>query len=207
MKQKCKITKKNKSYKVMAALLTAGALTVAGYTFLPLMMEKANASGDEQSLNADKAAAKDVSPFELHATQAGVTACKDVFTTLGSVMASDSEYRTASFWNQEAGDNHAIGSIAGLNFNSPDFRGKGAGVVYGAPVNGSCEGVSVRIVPVSTNCTDFVNSFEKETMQREDLNGVALMMFNSGAKVMALPVADTNSCVAITTIFGNGELE
>ncbi len=145
-------------------------------------------------------------PFEDHIKQAGIKTCKDVFPTLGTVMSADSDYRTATFWNQKEADKHAVGSLAGLNFNHPGLQGKGAGVVYAAPVGKSCEGLSVRIVPVSGKCPDFTATLQNDVAQREDLNGVDLLILKSGARVMALPASDS-TCLAITTVFANGKLE
>lgn len=200
---------KHKACRLMAALLVAGGLTTIGYMLLPSMTSDAAAAGEGKKAQGRKpdANAKDPeSPFDIHARQAAASTCHDVFTTLGSVMAAESAYRAATFWNQQAANKHAISSFAGLNFNTPDFRGAGAGIVYSAPVNGNCEGISVRIVPVPGKCSDFVGSLSSDVMQREDLNGVPLTMLKSGAKVMAIQ-AGADTCVAVTTLFANGALE
>lgn len=180
-------------------VLAVIALTSAGYLL------SATVSGQAQSDNKPAEAAVKT-PFDEHAQQAGIKSCKDVFSTLGGVMAADSNYRTATFWNQREADSHATGSLAGLAFDHPTLKGKGAGVVYTAPVGNNCEGVSVRIVPVPGTCSAFTASLEGDVAQREDLNGVELLMLKSGAKVMTLPVSEA-ACVAVTTVFANGKLE
>lgn len=145
-------------------------------------------------------------PFDDHARQAGIKACKDVFPTLGAVMAADSAYRTATFWNQKEADKHATASLAGLGFSHPDLKGAGAGVIYAAPVGKGCEGLSVRIVPVPGTCPAFIATLQDDVAQREDLIGVELLILKSGVRVMALPASDS-TCLAVTTVFANGKLE
>jgi len=163
---------------------------------------QAQAQAQAEKKPADQA---QQTPFDDHARQAGIKACKDVFSTLGAVMAADSSYRTATFWNQKEADKHATASLAGLEFSHPDLKGKGAGVIYAAPVGKGCEGLSVRIVPVPGTCPDFVATLQDGVAQREDLSGVELLILKSGARVMALPAGST--CLAVTTVFANGKLE
>ncbi|WP_439271281.1 hypothetical protein [Pseudochrobactrum sp. HB0163] len=197
------------AFKVSVALLVVAGVAGAGYAFLPSMTGEAVAAGEGKKAKASQSAPaeqRDDSPFAQHSKQAGAKACRDVFTVLGPIMASGSSYKTATFWNQKEGDKHAISTLAGLNFDTPDFKGNGAGLVYSAPVNGGCEGISVRVVPVQGTCPDFAASLADNVVETEDLYGVPLMMLKSGAKVMAMPAGD-NMCVAITTMFANGALE
>lgn len=186
----------------LAAFLTLsvlGAGSAAGYLLSTTSFAQAQASKKPAEQTPP-------TPFDDHIKQAGIKACKDVFSTLGTVMSAHSDYRTATFWNQKEADKHATGSLAGLNFNHPSLQGKGVGVVYAAPVGKSCEGISVRVVPVPGTCSDFTASLQNDVAQREDLNGVELLMLKSGAKVMTVPASD-NTCLAVTTVFANGKLE
>lgn len=194
--------KRRFAYGLMTTVLLGAGVVGGSLALLPSLAVHAEA----QTAKSDATGPKDNDLFVDHSKQAGVTTCRELFSSLGSLAVADSSYRMATFWNQKAGNKHAIGTLAGLRFETPALRGQGAGVVYGAPVNGSCEGVSVRIVPVPGKCSDFVASLSNNVVQREDLNGVPLVMFASGAKVMAIETG-ANICVAVTTVFGNGALE
>jgi uncharacterized membrane protein len=141
--------------------------------------------------------------FDDHIKSAGIAECTDVFPLLALPATTDAAFTASSAWNSENSSAHAIQSNVGLTFDTPSLKGKGASVVYGAPVGGKCEGMFVRVVPVVQDCATFQSGLPAESKLASDLGGIPLITLPTGYQSMLVPSAG-NGCVVITTMRAAG---
>lgn len=160
----------------------------------------AAAPGDIGAAPASASTDQEKTIFNEHVEQAGVTACKEVFPALGFVAASGSTFNATTSWSEKDANDHSIFSVVGMSFNSDQFRGSGASVVYSAPTpaKGGCEGSFVRVVPVGVDCNTFAGTLPKDSKLGPSLQGLPVITLPSGVQTILLPSAG-NGCVIMTT--------
>jgi hypothetical protein len=141
--------------------------------------------------------------FDEHVRQGKIVKCANVFGALGRLVAAGSTYSVKTNWNSDAGDAHAVQSIVALsNVNPANAGQRAAGVVFAAPVGGSCEGTLVRVIPTTDNCQVVAAELAKQNGQTGVLGDMALMTMPNGAQVMLVPSG--NACVAVSVLQGAG---
>ena len=160
----------------------------------------AAAPGDNGAAPATAAPDQERTIFNEHIDQAGVTACREVFPALGFVAASGSTFNATTSWSEKDSNDHSIFSIVGMSFNSDQFRGNGASIIFSAPTpaKGGCEGSFVRVVPVGVDCNTFAGTLPKESKLGPSLQGLPVITLPSGVQTILLPSAG-NGCVVLTT--------
>ncbi|WP_039973847.1 hypothetical protein [Rhizobium sp. AP16] len=160
----------------------------------------AAAAGDSGAAPAAAATDQEKTIFNEHIDQAGVTACREVFPALGFVAASGSTFNATTSWSEKDSNDHSIFSIVGMSFNSDQFRGSGASVIFSAPTpaKGGCEGSFVRVVPVGVDCNTFAGTLPKDSKLGPSLQGLPVVTLPSGVQTVLLPSAG-NGCVVLTT--------
>jgi len=158
----------------------------------------AAAAGDTSAAPAPADQQKTI--FNEHVEQAGVTACKEIFPALGFVAASGSTFNATTSWSEKDPNDHSISSIVGMSFNSDQFRGSGASIIFSAPTpaKGGCEGSFVRVVPVGVDCNTFAGTLPRESKLGTSLQGLPVITLPSGVQTVLLPSAG-NGCVVLTT--------
>ncbi len=138
--------------------------------------------------------------FNNHVEQAGVKACKDVFPALGFAAAAGSTFNATTSWSDKNPDQHSISSIVGMSFNTDQFKGSGASLVFSAPTpaKDGCEGTFVRVVPVAQDCNTFLAGLPKDSKIGNSLQGLPVITTQNGLQIILMPSAG-NGCVVMTT--------
>jgi hypothetical protein len=144
----------------------------------------------------DKANPTDT-PFQQHAKQAQLRTCSTVFPALGALLTNGAQYSVQSIWNAETPDKHAIQAFAGMNYQSDDYRGPAAGIVYAAPVAGACEGAMIRVAPVNSKCVDVPAILPPGSKLANTLGEVTVYSLGKdNGDALLLPSGD--SCIVIS---------
>ncbi|MDE1992606.1 MAG: hypothetical protein KGI75_08875 [Rhizobiaceae bacterium] len=194
---------------LFADLTAADSATATGALAKPAdsaPIEVAQADSGTTTSDKDTAAAVGVpsgqqrTVFNEHVDKAGVTACKDVFPTLGFAAAAGSTFNATTSWSDRDPNEHSISSIIGMSFNSDQLKGSGASFVFSAPTptKGGCEGTFVRIVPVAQDCGEFASSLPKGSKAGISLQGIPVITLPSGLQTLLVPTIG-KGCVVVTT--------
>ena len=141
------------------------------------------------------------SVFERQVQEAKLVACGKTFAALGNGMSRNFDYTVQSRWDSRSANDHAVASLVALK---PQVAGgaSGGGVIFAAPVAGSCEGEVVRVTPVARSCPDVAAQLEKSNGQAGPLGEMALMTMPGGVQVMLVPF--DKACVTVTVLKAAG---
>ena len=191
---------------VLATAVLAQQHTISLPNFLvaqndkPAAGTKASATTARANPASNVGAVQQNTIFNQHVEQAGVTACKGVFPALGFAAAGGATFNATTSWSDKDADQHSISSIIGMRFNTDQFNGSGASVVFSAPISakGGCEGTFVRVVPVPQDCNSFASTLPKGSKVGQPLQGIPVITLPNGLQTLLIPSAG-NGCVILTT--------
>jgi len=144
-----------------------------------------------------------LSAFDQQVRQAGILACARTFSALGRGLSGNFLYAAQSQWSSNSANDHSIQSLvalkaqAGAPNQQPD-----AGIVFAAPVGGSCEGQLLRVTPVTGTCDSIAARLSKSGGIAHPFGGLSLVTVPDSAQVMLIPFSD--SCVTVTVLRAEG---
>lgn len=115
-------------------------------------------------------------PFQKHASQAGVRTCAKVFAGLGQALTLGSTYTEQTQWNTSSPDTHPVQAVAGMVCDLPDYKAQAAGVVFASPIGQGCEGGFVRVAPFQKTCQEIMQTLPKGSVLADNLSNT--MLFN-----------------------------
>lgn len=191
----------------MFAVVVAAAVILSFHFYPPLgrlvtdsasaqAQAPAEAKPAENNLAAGGTAAGDT-PFEKHASQAGVRTCAKVFAALGQALTLGSTYTEQTQWNTSSPDTHPVQAIAGMTYDLPDYKAQAAGVVFASPIGQGCEGGFVRVAPFQRACQDIVQTLPAGSVLADNLsNSMLFNLANNGGQALLVP--NGNACVVIS---------
>ncbi|MBB2973236.1 hypothetical protein [Mesorhizobium sp. RMAD-H1] len=185
------------------AVVVAGAV-VLSFRFYPALGEfvagTASAQSQAQAENKPQeagAAAAAQSPFQKHASQAGIRTCANVFAALGQALTLGTTYTEQTQWNTASPDTHPVQAIAGMTYDLPDYKAQAAGVVFASPVGKGCEGGFVRVAPFQKTCQEVLQTLPKGSVLADNLSNSTLVnLANNGGQALLVPTG--NSCVVVS---------
>lgn len=191
----------------MFAIVVAAAVVLSFHFYPPLgrlVAETASAqsqapaeSKPAENRPAAGGAAAGETPFEKHASQAGVRTCAKVFAALGQALTLGTTYTEQTQWNTSSPDTHPVQAIAGMTYDLPDYKAQAAGVVFASPVGQGCEGGFVRVAPFQKTCQDIVQTLPKGSVLADNLsNSMLFNLANDGGQALLVPTG--NACVVIS---------
>lgn len=191
----------------MFAIVVAAAVVLSFHFYPPLgrlVAETASAqsqapaeSKPAENRPAAGGAAAGETPFEKHASQAGVRTCAKVFAALGQALTLGTTYTEQTQWNTSSPDTHPVQAIAGMTYDLPDYKAQAAGVVFASPVGQGCEGGFVRVAPFQKTCQDIVQTLPKGSVLADNLsNSMLFNLANDGGQALLVPTG--NSCVVVS---------
>ncbi|MBA8903906.1 hypothetical protein [Phyllobacterium sp. P30BS-XVII] len=136
-------------------------------------------------------------PFRSHISQAGIRTCANLFPVLGQALTFGSTYAVNTQWNDSFPDAHSIKAVAGMSYDTPEYKEQAAGVVVASPMAGGCEGTFVRVAPFQKPCQDVIATLPQGSKLAETLSGTPYynLANNSG---QALLISSGNSCVVVS---------
>lgn len=138
-------------------------------------------------------------PFTSIATSSGATTCVRTYAELGSALIAGSRFAFQTQVADKDANGHMIQGIIGMNLAENDSLTKpAAGIVLAAPNGTSCEGHSVRVVPVRQDCKTVAGLLPKDSKALPPLSGLAFYSIPTGEQTLLLPVGE--DCVAVTTL-------
>lgn len=188
----------------MFAVVVASAVVLSFYFYPPLgrlVAETASAQSqapvESKPVENKAGAAAAETPFEKHASQAGVRTCARVFAALGQALTLGTTYTEQTQWNTSSPDTHPVQAIAGMTYDLPDYKAQAAGVVFASPVGQGCEGGFVRVAPFQKTCQDVVQTLPKGSVLADNLsNSMLFNLANDGGQALLVPTG--NACVVIS---------
>jgi len=142
-------------------------------------------------------------PFQVHANQAGVHTCANVFATLGQALTAGSTYAIETQWDKTSPDAHAVQAVAGMSYDLPDYKTQAAGVVIASPVGQTCEGSLVRVAPFQKSCQQVAQTLPKGSVAADNLSNA--MLFNlpgNGGQALLVPTGNTCIVVSVARMAG-----
>ncbi|MFA1621366.1 hypothetical protein ACDY96_00700 [Rhizobium mongolense] len=203
---------RNVALTVMFAVVVAAAVVLSFYFYPPLgrfVAETASAqpqapaeskpaeSKPSENKPAAGSTAAGETPFQKHASQAGVRTCAKVFAGLGQALTLGSTYTEQTQWNTSSPDTHPVQAVAGMVYDLPDYKAQAAGVVFASPIGQGCEGGFVRVAPFQKTCQEIMQTLPKGSVLADNLSNT--MLFNlAGDGGQALLVPTGNACVVIS---------
>lgn len=163
--------------------------------------------GDQASAqvqpSSEKVSAQGDTPFDKHISQAGIHGCAKVFSALGQALTLGSSYAVKTQWNDTSADTHTLQAVAGMSYDTSDYKGQAAGIVFASPIDQGCEGNLVRVVPFPKTCQEVVATLPQGSKLSETLSGTPLYdIGNNANQVLLVPAG--NSCVVVTVARGAG---
>jgi len=179
------------------AVLVAGTVVLSMRAFPALgTLVAGNASAQSQKA-AESAPATGDTPFQKHASQAGIRACANVFDALGQALTSGTTYAVQTQWDNSSPDAHSMQAVAGMSYDLPDYKAQAGGVVFASPVGEGCEGGFVRVAPFQKSCQEVAATLPKGSVLADTLAASALFTLadNQG---QALLVPTGNTCVVVS---------
>jgi hypothetical protein len=141
--------------------------------------------------------AKSDTPFHKHISQAGISTCANLFPVLGQALTFGSTYAVNTQWNKTSPDAHSVQAVAGMSYDTPEYKEKAAGVIVASPAAAGCEGTFVRVAPFQKPCQEVVATLPQGSTLAETLSGTPYynLANNSG---QALLISSGNSCVVVS---------
>jgi hypothetical protein len=141
--------------------------------------------------------AKDDTPFQKHISQAGIRTCAKLFPVLGQALTFGSTYAVNTQWNNSSPDAHTVQAVAGMSYDTPEYKEQAGGVVVASPTAAGCEGTFVRVAPFRRPCQEVIATLPQGSTLAETLSGMPYynLAKNSG---QALLISSGNSCVVVS---------
>ncbi|TGQ11859.1 MULTISPECIES: hypothetical protein [unclassified Mesorhizobium] len=195
------------------AVLVAAAV-VSSLRFFPALGEFVAGTASAQSQAPAAAKPTDVkpvaedasgvrTPFQTHASQAGVHTCANLFAALGQALTAGSTYAIQTQWDNTSPDTHAVQAVAGMSYDLPDYKTQAAGVVIASPVGQSCEGSLVRVAPFQKSCQEVAQTLPKGSVPADNLSNTSLFnLANNGGQALLVPTGNTCIVVSVARMGG-----
>lgn len=185
-----KFTHRLKTWLVPALL--AGALPVTG------------AGAAQQPASVPKAPAASINAFQEQAVKLGANRCVGLFSALGQSATAGSTYAVQVHANRDAPNAHSVAGVAGLAYDTPDYKGQAAAIALAAPVGKGCEGQLVRVAPFQRPCPEVLSLLPAGSTGAANLSGVPL--YNLGEnKGQALLLSSGQTCIVVTVAPGGSD--
>lgn len=194
---------KSRSRMVLSSLAGLAAIAVASLAIWQLpTVRQVFAQPAAATKNAPDQALADT-PFVAHVKQAGLTTCSNVFPVLGQLLTNGAKYNLQSGWNAKEPDKHAVEAMVALDYETKDYTGSAAGLVFAAPNAATCEGIMVRVTPLASPCDTVPNSLPKGSQLSRTLGKMNIYTLPANAgQVMLVPSAQTCVAVSVATAAG-----
>lgn len=177
----------------IGAVLIAGA--ALAFQFRPYMGSVFSAEATAQAQAST--GAKDDTPFRTHISQAGIRTCANLFPVLGQALTFGSTYSVNTQWNKTSPDAHSVQAVAGMSYNTPEYKEQAAGVVVASPTAAGCEGTFVRVAPFQKSCQEVIATLPQGSALAETLSGTPYYnLANNGGQALLIPSG--NSCVVVS---------
>jgi hypothetical protein len=136
--------------------------------------------------------------FQAQAAQLGIKSCAPLFATLGDTLTRGTTFASTAQAQQGAPNDHGAHAVVGMKYDTPNYKGQAAGVVYTAPTKaGGCEGNLVRVAPFPQSCPDVVRQLPQGSTLATTLSGTPLYNLG-GNQGQALLVPSGAGCVVVT---------
>ncbi|ESJ04717.1 hypothetical protein B551_0217800 [Cupriavidus sp. HPC(L)] len=170
----------------IAALAVAASLGLGAYA--------SNAAAQAAPANAPQGAA---ATFQKQAADLGIKSCANLFATLGDSLTRGTTYASNASTQKDAPNDHAAQALVGMRYDTPNYKGQSAGVIFTSPTKTGCEGGLVRVAPFPQSCPDVVKQLPQGSTLATTLSGTPLYNLG-GNQGQALLVPSGNSCVVVT---------
>jgi hypothetical protein len=181
----------------MAALVLVGTVSAGVY----LVVSDVNAEQNETAISSDGSSEN---PFVEHVRQANLPQCTEVIPVLGDIVTTGTTYDVQTQWDQDASTSNSVQSLIGLEYQTQELVGPGAGVVYAIPTHSGCRGIAVRIVPLPESCADVPSSLQVGSTKRSELRSVAVYDLPSQTGQVAL-IPNGAGCVGVSIITAHSQ--
>ncbi|KAA6129626.1 hypothetical protein [Cupriavidus cauae] len=136
--------------------------------------------------------------FQAQAAQLGIKSCAPLFASLGESLTRGTTYASTAQAQQGAPNDHGAHAVVGMKYDTPNYKGQAAGVIYTAPTKaGGCEGNLVRVAPFPQSCPDVVRQLPQGSTLATTLSGTPLYNLG-GNQGQALLVPSGAGCVVVT---------
>jgi hypothetical protein len=177
----------------IGAFLAAGA--VLAFEIRPYIGAFLSTEATAQSQAPESS--KGDTPFHKHIGQAGIRTCANLFPVLGQALIFGSTYAVNTQWNKTSPDAHTLQAVAGMSYDTPDYKQQAAGVIVASPLATGCEGTFVRVAPFPKPCQEVVATLPQGSALSETLSGTPYynLANNSG---QALLISSGSSCVVVS---------
>ncbi|MFG1423814.1 hypothetical protein [Roseixanthobacter liquoris] len=137
--------------------------------------------------------------FTAHALANGVKTCAATYALLGKALTAGANFAFQTQVAETAPNQHAVQGTVGMRFaGNPRLAGQAAGVILAAPTATSCEGNSVRVIPIKQRCEDATSLLPPGSKLMSPLSDLPFYALPTGEQTLFLPVGDY--CVAVTTL-------
>ncbi|MCO6181001.1 hypothetical protein [Ciceribacter sp. RN22] len=184
---------------VLAALLAIALAAGAAIAFLQYSNPFASSGGRAQTVSVPAAPqpALPDSPFLAHAREAGLEKCATVFPILGQMLTDGARFAVQSEWNEKEPDRHPVQALVGLDYQSEQYTGPAAGLVFAAPNGSSCEGTMVRVAPLPASCDSVSGSLPTGSKLIRSLGESSVFdLADNGGQALLLPSGTT--CIVVS---------
>ncbi len=135
--------------------------------------------------------------FQKQAADLGIKSCANLFAALGDSLTRGTTYASNAATQKDAPNDHAAQAVVGMRYDTPNYKGQSAGVVFTSPTKTGCEGGLVRVAPFPQSCPDVVKQLPQGSTLATTLSGTPLYNLG-GNQGQALLVPSGNSCVVVT---------
>ncbi|MFX7140144.1 hypothetical protein ABTH88_19665, partial [Acinetobacter baumannii] len=83
-------------------------------------------------------------------------------------------YASNASTQKDAHNDHAAQAVVGMRYDTPNYKGQSAGVVFTSPTRTGCEGGLVRVAPFPQSCPDVVKQLPPGSSLTTTLTGTPL---------------------------------
>ncbi|MCT9127205.1 hypothetical protein [Cupriavidus gilardii] len=135
--------------------------------------------------------------FQKQAADLGIKSCANLFAALGDSLTRGTTYASNASTQKDAPNDHAAQAVVGMRYDTPNYKGQSAGVIFTSPTKTGCEGGLVRVAPFPQSCPDVVKQLPQGSTLATTLSGTPLYNLG-GNQGQALLVPSGNSCVVVT---------
>lgn len=189
------IPRRGAAFSKLAYQIRAGLLP--GMLGGVLLIGSASAAKQSTPVTNAKPPAGAVNAFQEQAGKLGVRRCANLFAALGQSATNGSTYAVQVQANQAAPDAHVVAGVAGITYDTPQYKGQAAGIALAAPVGQSCEGQMVRVAPFQQPCPAMLTQLPSGSTVAANLSGVPLYNLG-GNQGQALLLTSGATCVVVT---------
>lgn len=172
--------------------LSTITLSMAALTGLAGAMTDAAAQAAPANAQQNAAAS-----FQKQAADLGIKSCANLFAALGDSLTRGTTYASNASTQKDAPNDHAAQAVVGMRYDTPNYKGQSAGVIFTSPTKTGCEGGLVRVAPFPQSCPDVVKQLPQGSTLATTLSGTPLYNLG-GNQGQALLVPSGNSCVVVT---------